>query len=73
MTDKLFIYLMKLKKEDLLHVMWASLDIMEGYNGQTKTQAIMSAIGAETVEKDGEPQWKMPSIKEASGNVAGYM
>jgi len=73
MNDLLFAYLMKFKKRELIQVMWGSLDVMEGYNGQSKTQAIMSAIGAESVEKDEKQQWKMPSIQEAAGNVAGFM
>ncbi len=73
MNDLLFAYLMKFKKKELIQILWASVGVMEGYNGQSKTEAIMSAIGAESVEKDEQQQWKMPSIQEAAGNAAGFM
>ena len=76
MNDLLFAYLMRFEKKELIKIMWASLDSMEEYLDephQTKTQAIMYAIGAETVEKDGEPQWKMPSKEEVVANVEGLI
>lgn len=76
MNDLLFAYLMRFEKKELIKIMWASLDSMEEYleePHQSKTQAIMYAIGAETVEKDGEPQWKMPTIEEATDNVEGFI
>ena len=75
MNDLLFAYLMKFDKEELIKIMWASLDTMEEYleePHQSKTQVIMEALGAEDVIKDGEPQWKMPSKEEVAANVSGY-
>lgn len=61
MNEKLYDMLLSLPKQSLLNVMLAAIDEMEGYNGQSKTSAIMRAVGAEEAE-DGR-SWKLPAVK----------
>lgn len=61
MNEKLYNMLLSLPKQSLLNVMLAALDEMEGYNGQSKTSAIMRVVGAEKSE-DGR-SWRPPAVK----------
>lgn len=61
MNEELYDMLISLPKQSMLNVMLAALDEMEGYNGQSKTSAIMRAVGAEESE-DGR-SWRPPAAK----------
>ena len=50
MNEKLYQFLLKLPKETLLQKMIEALDIMQGYNGQSVTQAVASACNLEMKE-----------------------
>ena len=58
-SDSLYERLSKLHKRALLNVMLTALDEMQGYNGQSMTNAIMRAINAKEVE---EGKWFVPTI-----------
>lgn len=70
MSETLHELLMKLPKETLIGVMMNSLDIMQSWNGQSRTNAIMCAIGADETD-DGK--WKVPSIEKIKKHATGYL
>jgi hypothetical protein len=72
MDDKLYDILLKLPRKNLIHLMWDALDYMQGYNGRSKQECILEAIGAELVEigKDNdEYKYKIQSLAEAKRNT----
>lgn len=60
MDDKLYDFLLKLPRANLIHLMWSTLDEMQYYNGQSRTAAIVRALDAKE-SKDG---WKLPTLKK---------
>jgi len=69
MNENLRKLLMRLPKENLINLMMCSLDVMQGYNGHSRTEAILMALGAE--QKDGK--WKLPDWQNLLLNTADYM
>ena len=47
MDEKLYNFIMKLPKENIVNLMFMSLDEMKYYNGQTKKSAVLRALGSE--------------------------
>lgn len=45
MNEQLEQMLLNLDKEELLDIMYQALDMMESYNGHSKTYCIMCALG----------------------------
>jgi hypothetical protein len=65
MHDKLYDTLMKLPRHNLICLLDEALDIMQGYNGQSKTECIIHAIGGKIVEGDnGSIRFSIPKLKE---------
>jgi len=67
MNDKLYEMLTKLPRRNLIHLMWGALDEMQTYNGRSRQQCIMLAIGnaAESEEqKNGTMKYKVKSLAE---------
>ena len=62
MDDRLYNFLLKLPRANLVHLMWLTLDEMQHYNGQSRTSAIAKALYA---KPEGEHGWKLPTIKKA--------
>jgi hypothetical protein len=59
-SDKLYEYLVEMEKDELLEVMFAALDNMQSYNGQSQTSAIMRGMRAEELTRDdGTVYWKL--------------
>lgn len=65
MDDKLYEILSKLPAETLLNLVWSSLDEMQSYNGQSKQEAILKAIGATRTDSGG---WRIPEAKQIAEN-----
>lgn len=65
MNEKLYEILSKLPAEVLLNIIWSSLNEMQSYNGQTKQEAILKAIGA---TKTDVGNWKIPNAKQIAEN-----
>jgi hypothetical protein len=61
MDDKLYEILLKIPRKNLIHIMVEALDLMEQFNGRTKTYCICEAMGLEEKEDGG---WKLRSIKK---------
>jgi len=61
MNEQLYDRLLELPKQALLNVMLEALDEMQSYNGQSKTSAIMKAIGG--VQSEDGRSWKVPSTR----------
>ena len=66
MHDKLYNFLLKLPKKNLVHLMSESLDLMQQYNGRTKTNCIAEALGCES---NSDAWWTLPSLKKAKENT----
>jgi len=62
LNEKLFNFLMKLPKRNLINLMSYSLDLMQHYNGRTKTYCIATALGCKQVD---EHIYSLPTLKEA--------
>ena len=60
-SDKLYEYILKLPKKNLLNLMLSAIDEMQSYNGRSVTGCIALAMDAK--EKD-EGKWTLPSLKE---------
>ena len=70
MNDKLYETLRKLPRHNLICLMDEALDIMQGYNGQTRTECIIRAIGGKIVEGDnGSIKVSIPKLKEIKKNT----
>jgi len=68
MDDKLYDFLLKLPRANLIHLMWSALDEMQHYNGQPRTAAIVKALDA----KELKGGWKLPTLKkvrESTDNI----
>jgi len=61
-SDQLNEYIEKLPKRAAINLMLAALDEMQGYNGQSQTSAICSALGAEEIDTEKGTRWKLPTI-----------
>ena len=66
MHDKLYDFLLKLPRKNLVHLMSESLDLMQQYNGRTKTYCISEALGCK-LTIDG--WWSAISLKKAKENT----
>jgi hypothetical protein len=51
MDEKLYNFIMKLPKENIVNLMFMSLDEMQGYNGQSINECIFRSLGAEGGKK----------------------
>jgi len=58
--DKLYNFLLKLPRKNLVHLMSESLDLMQQYNGRTKTFCIAQSLGCK-LTKNG--WWSTVSLK----------
>ena len=65
MNDFIYERLLKLPRNNLINLMWESLDFMQQYNGRSKLECIMLSLGSEELynEKD-QKIWNIPSIKK---------
>ena len=61
MVEKLNDLISKLPKQNIINLMWEALDIMESYNGRSKTNCILRAMNA--MEFD-EGKYKLPSVEK---------
>jgi hypothetical protein len=59
MTEDLYKLLEKLPRQKLIHLMWESLDYMQQWNGRSRQECILLALGATPVEKDGRTVYKI--------------
>jgi hypothetical protein len=68
MDDKLYEILTKLPRRNLIHLMWDALDEMQAYNGRSRQECIMLAVGnaAESKEHEstGEISYRIKSLAE---------
>ena len=67
MNEKLYEQLIKLPRHNLISLMWGALDEMQDYNGRSRLECIMLAMGdaAEHEEKeDGTMRYKIKSLAE---------
>jgi hypothetical protein len=62
LSDQLYSYIEKLPKRAVINLLSASLDEMQGYNGQSLTSAICRAMGAEEIDSETGTRWKLPAI-----------
>ncbi len=65
MNEKLYEILSKLPAVVLLNLLWSALDVMQSYNGQTKQEAILRAIGATKTDSE---NWILPNEKQITEN-----
>lgn len=74
MNDKLYDLLLKLPKKNLLNLLWLALDVMQSYNGQSRTKAIVTAIGGEQKEAEGDlpERYVVPSLAKIK-EITDYM
>jgi|GEM_PF-6773429 len=67
MDEKLYEMLEKLPRNNLIHLMWQALDEMQAWNGRSRQECIMIAMGSavESKEKDdGTTKYKIKSLAE---------
>lgn len=70
MHDKLYDLLSKMPRHNLIVLLGESLDYMQHYNGRTKSECIISALGGQMREIEGGGiQFRLPSLKEAKKNT----
>ena len=72
MNERLYEILMKLPRANLINLMWAALDEMQAYNGRTRLDCVILAIGdaTECKEKDnGTMSYKIKSLEELKRNT----
>ena len=67
MDEKLYQRIKQLPKENIINLMWGALDIMQGYNGRSRTQCIATALGGE-VSGDGSTI-SLVTLKDAKENT----
>ena len=60
MEEKVWELIMKLPKENITNLLFLSLDEMRSWNGRTRGDCILRAIGAELNDRS----WKIPSMKK---------
>ena len=61
-------FLEKLPRENLIHLMFQALDLMQAYNGITLKRAVVEAMGSEEIE---EGKCKIPTLKQVKENTEG--
>jgi len=66
MNEKLYDKIMKLPKSNIVNLMWGALDEMQAYNGRSRQECILLAMGASYI-KDGK--WKLPPHKTLRENT----
>jgi hypothetical protein len=59
-SHKLYALLLEVSQEASVDILLSALDDMQGYNGQTVTEAIMGAIDADRIEYG----WVVPTAAE---------
>jgi len=71
MDDKVYELLEKLPRRHLIHLMWNALDIMQGYNGQTRQGCILEAMGSEKMHNErGGFSYRLPkTFKQIKENT----
>jgi len=71
MSDKLYEYLMKLPRKNLIALLYEALDSMQAYNGRSRTQCICMALGfkEEKVKNDGNLRWRYIPLAEVKRNT----
>lgn len=71
MDDNLYLLLKKLTREQLIALMWNSLDEMQAWNGRSKTACICMALGcAVKTDEDGEEVYSLASVRKAKDNCS---
>lgn len=68
MDEKLYDYLLKLPRANLVHTMIEALDLMQQHNGRTRSFCILTAIGAKHKTHAGG-NWILPTITDAKKNT----
>lgn len=66
MNDKLYELLKQLPREKLIVLLWESLDLMQSYNGRSRTSCILETMGAENTL---DTKWNLPSLKQIKINL----
>lgn len=69
MDNRLYEFLLKLPKRNLINLMWSSLDEMETYNGRSKTYCIALSLGCEPDDPDDPRKYSLPPLSEAKKNT----
>lgn len=68
MNDNLYETLTKLPRKNLIHLMWQALDEMQAWNGRSRQECIMIALGdsveAKENETTGKLSWSIKSLAE---------
>ena len=67
MNNVLYEFLLKLPRKNLINLMWESLDLMQHWNGRSRTYCITLAMGYE-FDKD-ENILKSPTFREVKANT----
>jgi len=62
MDDKLYDFLLKLPRANLIHLMWSALDEMQHYNGQSRIRAIARTLDAR--ESQSGDKWILPTLRK---------
>lgn len=70
MQDSVYEVLMKLPKKNLINTLWAALDIMQGYNGHSRTYCILDALGFKCLDYEAERRtFERPTLKQIKENT----
>lgn len=71
MQDNLYELLMKLPKKNLINLMWAALDEMQGFNGRSRMFCIMESMGVPLAPDDNNNQtkWVKPNLADIRKNT----
>ena len=65
MDDRLYQVLEKLPRRNLIHLMWEALDYMAQWNGRSRQECILMAMGAEPKTNDkGRTSYRVQSLAE---------
>ncbi len=67
MDEKLYELLLKLPRKTLIDILWESLDLMQSYNGRSKTYCITMSMGVKEDPKK-EGRYSIPSLKKIKEN-----
>ena len=65
MNEKLYNQIMKLPKRNIINLMWEALDEMQAYNGRSRQECILLAMGASPIDS----KWKLPTQRELKENT----
>jgi len=65
MNEKLYEKIMKLPKSNIVNLMWGALDEMQAYNGRSRQECILLAMGAKPIDS----KWKLPTQKKLKENT----